>query len=151
MSALSLKRLERMDRLGTGLSLACAVHCMFQSALLSILPLLGLGFIMDERLENAFVVATVLLASSTLVAGYRQHCRKWVFFPLTVGIAVLVSSRLFEHGNIEHLLTALGAVSIASSHLANLYFAHQHQGGECQHPHEHPSAPRQSCQQMNCI
>lgn len=140
MSALSSKRLGRFDRLGTGLSLACAVHCMFQSALLSVLPLLGLGFMMDERLENAFVAASVLLASATLAAGYRQHRSTQVFVPLSIGIVLLAASRLFEHGATEHVFAVLGAISIASSHLGNLYFSHQHQeqAGTClHHQHEH--------------
>lgn len=143
MSALSSKRLGRFDRLGTGLSLACAVHCMFQSALLSVLPLLGLGFMMDERLENTFVAASVLLASVTLGAGYRQHRSARVFVPLSIGIVLLTASRFFEHGATEHVFAVMGAISIASSHLGNLYFSHQYQeqAGTCQHHHHEHHHP----------
>jgi len=55
--------ISSIDRLGAGVSFACAIHCAIVPFAATILPLLGFGFLADRRVE-----CTVFLTSITWLA-----------------------------------------------------------------------------------
>lgn len=115
------------DKLGATLSLACALHCALQPLLLLVLPFVGLGFLMNERLETVFLVFSVLLATYSLVSGWRHHGQKRAFPVLMVGVLCIVASRLWEA--YEPALAITGALGIVVAHLYNMRLHqryHQH-------------------------
>ena len=112
--------IKRFDKLGAGLSIACAIHCAAQPLLLVILPFIGLGFLMNEQLETIFLALTVILAAGTLLSGFKKHA-KWIpWITWTLGTTFIVSSRLIESQ--EQILAISGALSIAFTHFLNQYF-----------------------------
>ena len=45
-----------MDSLGTTVSIACAIQCTLFPLLISVIPLLGLGFLAGDGVEKVFIV-----------------------------------------------------------------------------------------------
>ena len=64
---------EMVDNSGACLSLACAVHCIVMPLLVTILPLIGLGFLAKERAELIFITCAIGLAIGSLAWGVRHH------------------------------------------------------------------------------
>ena len=112
------------DKLGASLSLACALHCAFQPALLIALPFLGLGFLMNEQVETVFLAFSVLLASWSIVAGIRHHGQTQVLPLLFLAALAILFSRFSEA--YEPLLAITGALGIVAAHVYNLYLHKRH-------------------------
>lgn len=123
-------RLSQLDTLGAALSAACAVHCAAQPLLLAFLPFLGLGFLLDERLESAFLLFSLCLASYTLWRASRQHHQKWAWPLLGLGALLIAASRLAGFEGLEMPLAVSGASAVALAHGVNLVLQqrrlHQH-------------------------
>jgi hypothetical protein len=56
--------LSRWDRAGLLVSGACAVHCSLLPLFIAAVPVLGLGRLLDERVEWAFIVMTALVGAT---------------------------------------------------------------------------------------
>ena len=72
----------RIDQIGVGLSLACAVHCLAAPLLLTALPLLGLSFLADDMTEVVLLSSALVLAAGSLCWGFRRHKSGRVFLAL---------------------------------------------------------------------
>lgn len=137
----------RLDRLGAGLSFACAIHCALQPLLLVLLPFIGLGFILDERLETAFLAFSIVLASATILGGWRHHRQPQALPLLPVAVGLIVSSRLPQFAAWEIPLAVGGALSIMSAHLYNLRL-HRRAHGD----HHHGRPEHHACEtQIPCV
>ena len=44
-----------VDSLGTTVSIACAIQCLVFPLLISVLPLLGLGFLLGDSVEKRYL------------------------------------------------------------------------------------------------
>ncbi|MBN8714005.1 MAG: MerC domain-containing protein [Xanthomonadales bacterium] len=110
------------DRVGTGASLLCAIHCAALPFVLVLLPVIGLGFLANDRFEIGFVVVASVLAMVVLTRGFRRHQQP---LPLTLavfGIALLVLgvSDVVSHSLLVHsVLVTVGGLSLASAHFCN--------------------------------
>lgn len=110
---------RRLDQVGAGLSLACALHCLFLPFLVSVLPLIGLGFLVDHTVEVIFVAFSILLATTSICLGFRYHGRLRAAAVLIFSVGCLATAFIIiEHGQHMPLLVA-GALGIAASHLIN--------------------------------
>ena len=61
------------DHIGATASFLCALHCAALPFVIGALPLLGLGFLADHRVERVFVLFAVSLALYSLGCGYLRH------------------------------------------------------------------------------
>jgi hypothetical protein len=78
IAATPLGMVTRADRAGTWLSLLCAVHCMASPLVVTILPLAGLSFLVQEVTEGFLLAASAALAAASLCWGFRLHRRaRW--------------------------------------------------------------------------
>lgn len=128
------------DGLGVAVSALCAVHCV-AGALLVGSPALT-GFITDERLEWALLVAALAIAAAAVGRGFRQHRNP---VPLVLAVAALIPLSL-AHGVpwtgewAEVALSVAGASMLVTGHVTNLraHRAHGHacRSGQCTHPVE---------------
>lgn len=128
---------SRLDKLGASLSFACAIHCAAQPLLLALLPLMGLGVLLDERLESIFLVCSVILASSTVIGGWRHHRQPQALPLLGLAVVLIVCSRLPLLEAFEIPLAVSGALGIMSSHLYNLYLHRKSHPDHSHAPHSH--------------
>ena len=117
-----------VDNVGASLSFACAIHCMAAPLLMTVLPLIGLGFILSERAELVMIFGVVGLAVSSLTWGYRHH-RKWHVFLILGGALMLIFiARFGVSERTEIIFMAMGGLLIADVHLIN-----RHLCCSCQH------------------
>ena len=121
-----------VDQLGAGLSVACALHCMFSPVLVAVLPMLGLGFLVDEMAEVVLLSLAVILAVGSLCWGFRLHKSIRVFFPLGAAVLLIAAGRLFAEDASEIVLVVAGALLLVVSHLLNRYFCRTCL--DCNHP-----------------
>ena len=109
---------EGVDNAGAFLSMACAVHCLAMPLVVTMLPLVGLGFLAGEPAEYALIGA-VLLAAGSVVSGVRHH-RKWRAFPtLVLAAGIIVTGFMAAEGSFEVILHVTGGVLLATTHLLN--------------------------------
>ncbi|MGH8110972.1 MAG: MerC domain-containing protein [Rhodanobacteraceae bacterium] len=123
-----------VDRVGATASFACAVHCVALPFVLALLPLVGLGFLAGHTFERVFVACAALLASASILAGYRGHRRPHALFLMVPGIVLLVSGVAIDIGVHVALHTAsvvTGGVLVASAHVTNLVLSHRHHCDAC--------------------
>jgi len=123
-----------IDKIGMAASSICAVHCALAPLLITLAPLIGLGFIFDEKFETIVIMVTMGLAFLSLTWGWYQNHRN--FMPLYI---LLLGCSLISLAKIplveflpEPLLMALGGLSIAISHFINLKLCNH-----CEDCHEH--------------
>lgn len=119
------------DGAGIGASVACAAHCAAMPFAVTLLPLLGMEFLLNPMAEWALLVGMAALAVASLGWGFRKHRSLHPFAPLVTGIGLLI----FAHGRgvccdghvrWDHVTPAvLGGLLIAVSHWANLTLCRQ--------------------------
>lgn len=110
---------ELVDNTGVCLSLACAIHCLAMPFLITIFPLIGLGFVVTEPAELVIVGGAVLLALFSLVWGVNHH-RSWrAFLVLVVALAFFATAHIAAEGIYEVILHSTGGILLASAHLLN--------------------------------
>jgi hypothetical protein len=109
------------DKLGIGVSLTCAVHCVI-TALLSLLPTMGLGSLGPtmEWLELPLLFGALCVGLFALLPTYfREHKKPLPLGLFSIGIAFIVSSR-FVGEITETGLTVIGIAFVATAHVVNL-------------------------------
>lgn len=107
---------------GAAASWLCAVHCLVLPFFVSVLPLVGLSFLLEETTEQVFIGISILIAVVALVPAYfRQHGKLRAIGLFVAGIGlILVSHLLFEDSLTPKILFLLsGAVLISAAHLVN--------------------------------
>lgn len=112
-----------LDRSGASVSALCAIHCAATPLLSSLLPLIGLGLLADERAEMALITTSGLLAASSFWLGSQVHRSRLVAALLLAGFLLLASGRVAERGDCEATgmaLAVVGGLGIASAHLLSL-------------------------------
>ncbi len=111
-----------LDKAGATASLACAVHCALLPLVVTLLPLVGLRFLADERTEWALLGLSALLASSSLGLGYREHRKRQALLVLSLGMTALVTGHILEESHFETvgvIGVVLGGCTVAAAHFLN--------------------------------
>jgi hypothetical protein len=111
-----------LDVTGAASAVLCAVHCVATALFATVLPLLGMSALLDERVELAFVLAAVFLGVGSMGLGWRRHRDFCPMVLLLLGLALLLGVRpRFEEGSAtEVLVVVAGAAMLGSAHLLNL-------------------------------
>jgi len=87
--------------------------------LMTVLPLVGLGFILSESAELALVFGAVGVAVGSFTWGYRNH-RKWRVFLMFGGALILIFiARFHASEGSEVIFMAMGGLLLAVVHLIN--------------------------------
>lgn len=129
------------DRIGASASLLCAIHCAVLPFVLVLLPVIGLGFLANDRFEGGFVMVASVLAMIVLTRGFRRHQQPLPLMLAVLGIALLLLgvTGVVSHSIIVHsVLVTTGGLSLASAHFFNLrggqrLAASPLQGARCMH------------------
>ncbi len=118
----SLRAHALLDVAGAGSALLCAVHCAASGVFVAMLPVLGAGALLDERLEVLFLAIAVVFGVVSLGAGWRAHRRAAPMALLGVALVVLLAVRpLLAEGTVAELgCVLLGAGLLVSAHAQNL-------------------------------
>jgi hypothetical protein len=109
------------DKLGIGVSLTCAVHCVI-TALVSLLPTMGVSAFGPamEWLELPLLFGALCVGLFALLPTYfREHHKPLPLALFGVGIAFIVASRFMTEIG-ETALTVVGICFVATAHFVNL-------------------------------
>ncbi len=138
----------RIDKFGAVVSFACAVHCIAIPMLITLLPLLGLSFLLDQTIEKIFLVSTICLAAFSLCWGFVIHKKIQALLVYTAAASMIICAVFIlphHHGHDNHqnltmtsasetvvshpqsdpfglLLLLAGSSAIALSHILNRHF-----------------------------
>lgn len=129
---------EQLDRVGAMASLICAVHCAIMPLIVTLLPLLGLSFLADSRVEWALVGLSAVLGVTSLCLGYREHRSRRALGVLGAGLSLLALGRILEGMHIGPWgvpLVVLGGLLMAGAHLLNRKLCNNCR--ICHHDHPH--------------
>lgn len=122
------------DQTSIGLSLVCAVHCLFVPVLLVAVPSLASLPLESETFHAWMIVAVLPISVFALTLGCKKHKRYKILILGLLGLSSLVSALVFESlvGEAgEKLLTLLGAGLIAWGHFTNFKLCQQHDKPNC--------------------
>jgi hypothetical protein len=113
--------LNRWDRAGMLVSGACAVHCALLPLLMAAVPVLGLGRLLDERVEGFLMITTGLVgATAHLRAYWRDHRHVMPGLIFAAGCSFVLGARLFlETRRLGPYAACAGGLLAAASHWAN--------------------------------
>lgn len=108
-----------VDPVGAGFAAVCALHCLVAPFLVTTLPLVGVGFLVEERTEAVLLFASITLAAGSLLWGFRLHRQQRILLMLGAAALMMVLGRVFLAERYESLLVATGAALLAAGHLLN--------------------------------
>lgn len=97
-SPMAALMVDRLDRAGTIASFLCALHCALLPLVITLLPLLGLGFLASEPVEWLLLLVSACLGVLSICFGFREHRSPRVWALAGTAIAVLVAARVWAHG-----------------------------------------------------
>jgi hypothetical protein len=122
----SLRAHALLDVAGAGTAMLCAVHCAASGVFVAVLPIIGVGALLDERVELVFLAIAVTLGLLSLGAGWRAHRRAGPMARLGIALIVLLAVRpLLDEGTVAELACVLlGAGLLVSAHVQNLRLTH---------------------------
>jgi hypothetical protein len=111
------------DRAGVVVAVACALHCAALPLAAGLLSAMGLGLLLDERIEVALLMLAGLIGGWSLWPAFRRRHRR--ILPLLLfgsGLLALIAVRRFEDAAavLEIPMILVGAGAVASAHLLNL-------------------------------
>lgn len=101
------------------MSFACALHCLFLPVLITVLPLLGFGYLVSHEFDVVMLAVTLGVASLSLGWGVRIHKNRKVF--ILLGAAILSFSAAMMHEELaSHAgFFALGGFFLVIGHILN--------------------------------
>jgi len=111
--------ISRFDRLGAGVSFACAIHCAIVPFAATILPLLGLGFLADKRIERIVFLASIALASGSVCWGIRIHGQRRILILFGAALFLMLTGKGFASQAVEIAMIVPGAGLFVCGHLLN--------------------------------
>lgn len=113
--------LNLVDRVGLGLSLACALHCIAGPLVVTVIPLSGLQ--LAESADWLFLPAVVPVFAGIIVRSRMLQRRAPVLAALVTAVALLIVSR-FVVGVLEQIMTATAALTLGATQLTCRWSAH---------------------------
>ncbi|MEX8546140.1 MAG: MerC domain-containing protein [Mucilaginibacter sp.] len=128
----NLKSNQTLDKVGITASVLCAIHCAFFPVLLTLLPLLGIGFLVKGWAETAMVLFSLLIAGVSILSAYKLHQNALPLVLLATGFAIIAVVHLFLPENLEPFILPFGGLSIAFAHYLNLNYK-----GKCSVKHHY--------------
>lgn len=114
----SFRAVGHLDKVGTWVSLGCAIHCVLVPFFITILPLLGLSFLKEGPFEVGMIIFAVTVATLSLCWGSRIHgTHKTLLF---VAAALVFFIFGHEHHSSAHwYFMATGGLCLVAGHLLN--------------------------------
>jgi len=122
------------------LSGACALHCLVVSLAPALLAATGLGALLDETAEWAFTITAVGVGTIAALMGWRGDRPRAVIVAFVLSISVMLAGRALEHFGVHgatEILSVLGGLGLALTHVVNLRVASRGAGQQLAHPSAH--------------
>ena len=115
-----------LDRVGMGVGLICAVHCLAMPVLIGVLPLVGLTFVAEEPFEWAVVGLVAILAIASALWGYQKHKVLRVLMSFAGALGLMGLGLWNAHNTFwGDGLVILGGLAVAATHLMSARLCRQ--------------------------
>ena len=144
-------KLHWFDRLGVGMALLCAVHCLLTPILVALLPIIASSFWVDENFHIWMLFLVIPLTTFSFYIGCRKHHDIFLVVLAVLALGLLFSAvifgcstcsgghslfqipdfRKFPHG-FESILTTLGGSLLVLAHIRNYRLCRK---TDCNHDH----------------
>ena len=111
-----------LDRIGTVLSITCALHCLFTPFLVATVSLGAIGSLASEGTELALLALATSLAAVALVLGWRIHRRPGSLGLFAIALSLIGLGRFVAPESAETPMVVAGGLSIALAHVINARF-----------------------------
>lgn len=113
--------INKLDKIGVGLSSVCLVHCLLLPVLLATLPFMSfLAFMKHPITEGLMIVFAILNAIITVTFGFKKHNNfivPAIFFSGSILLGLFFFANEFIHHN--EWIILIGAALIGVGHLFN--------------------------------
>jgi hypothetical protein len=113
------KKQVKLDHLGIGVSLLCAVHCALLPIIITLLPLAGLKMLNNIFVEIAIIGSSLILACLSLGKSYKIHHNKSPLVMVFFGFLSIALGHFLIKNGLEWIFLTLGGVIIATAHWRN--------------------------------
>jgi hypothetical protein len=114
----SLLKSGRLDQVGIGASIACAIHCAALPILATSLPLIGLDFLTSTWVEIVMILCSALIGTWSIAGTYTKHKSIKPISMLSLGFLLIAAGHFAWH-EMETLLIPLGGFTVAAAHFVN--------------------------------
>ncbi len=118
-SEVSAKRIGFLDKLGSCVSFACAIHCLAIPLVVTFLPLIGLSFLKESSFEIGMIIFAVTLAALSLCWGVRIHGEKKTLGLVLAALIFFLSGHAFDDSAAHWVFMAFGGFCLVGGHLLN--------------------------------
>lgn len=113
------------DRLGIGISIFCAVHCLVLPFLITLLPFLDWPVLHHPLTEGITLLSALAVGLYTFSRGYiHLHGRLLPVLLFLPGILLMLLAHTLWHEQ-ETWLKLIGLSFVVSAHMLNLQFGSQ--------------------------
>jgi hypothetical protein len=139
----SSRRGVLLDKVGACASALCAVHCLLTGVGMSLLAIMGLGFLGNPWVEFSFLGVALVVGTWALIHGIKRHHSYIPASAFVLGICSILLSHFAGHshgpGHSESMtplgtgLAVVGGLGIVAFHWLNFRF--QHRGCGCSLDH----------------
>jgi len=133
----------KLDRIGAVASMVCAVHCLLVGVALSVLSVLGLGFLGSRTAEMVFFSVAIFVGGLAVYAGFRHHKSYVPAIVFACGIVLVAISHFFlrnhnhqaaQEDPLTTVLSVCGGLCLVAFHVVNTRLSRACHGG-CHCPH----------------
>jgi len=112
--------LNKLSKIGLGLTYACAIHCIVSPVFLAFMPIVSSKMFHNPAIEVLLLGSSFFLIGITNLVGFINHHKQ--FAPMAfmfLGFSLIVSGHLSENLTLEILMALAGGVSLTYSLLLN--------------------------------
>jgi len=114
------KLTAKLDNIGMTASTLCAIHCALVPIFITVLPLIGLGFLANPWFEWGMIILAFIIGVSSISSSYFRMHRRWLpLLLLSIGFTIIILGHIFITGWVEGIVVPLGGFTIATAHFIN--------------------------------
>ena len=123
------------DKFSIGLSMLCAIHCLFLPFILVLLPSIAAMQLEHETFHKWMVYAVLPTSLYALTAGCKKHKQYQLLLLGGAGLTLMVLAISLGHDTLgevgEKILTVSGAILVAAGHFLNFKLCKKHNACVC--------------------
>ncbi len=112
---------KTVDKIAIISAVCCALHCALLPILIGFTALAGLAIFKNPWIEYAFIISGILMAYFSLSRSLKQHHNHTPATMATIGVIILLISRLEIVHEVETIFTVSGALFLVIAHVKNIY------------------------------
>ena len=112
-----------IDIVGATLSIACVIHCVVFPMLMMAQPMLENNILFSEEVEQAIILVSLIIASSSFTLGYLKHKVSTPFLLFGISFLTILGIQL-DFLELEMLFMPIAGFLLAIAHIYNHRLLH---------------------------